>query len=158
MTMRSTIIPTPVAGAPYRRGMLVKDIIALAAQLQGVGVEDLKSPDRHRGVAWPRQRTMWLIRTVRPDFSWQRIGQNLGGRDHTTVIHGFRAVEARMLIDANERAVIEGLLAAVAREQQWEETPLDAAIRRAAQLMRRLQARRHAQRLEQLAETQRAFR
>ncbi len=43
--------------------------------------------DRTREVTLPRQMAMYLVREE-TDASLPEIGQMLGGRDHTTIIHG----------------------------------------------------------------------
>lgn len=60
---------------------------------------DLISERRARYVARPRQVAMWLCRqlTMR---SMPDIGRRFGGRDHTTVLHANRRIEALKLEDA----------------------------------------------------------
>jgi DnaA-like protein len=70
-------------------------VLQLAAEITHVPVPALKGQRRAREIAWPRQFAMWLIRECRPDVSYPQIGHALGGRDHTTVMHGLRSVQAR---------------------------------------------------------------
>ena len=65
------------------------------AAIRGVSLADLRSPSRQRAVAWPRQELMWALRCT-AGWSLPRIGRYLGGRDHTTVLHGIRAHAKRM--------------------------------------------------------------
>lgn len=65
------------------------------AQQYGLTFADLESPSRKRDVAHPRQHVMWMLRQTTV-LSLPQIGRLLGGRDHTTVIHGIRAYEARL--------------------------------------------------------------
>src|SRR5687767_10438999 len=79
----------------------MREIAETVAAQYGVTVEQLKSPERSRPIAWPRQEAMWLMRRVKwadgsTRYSNPQIGQFLGGRDHTTVLHGVRAYEARL--------------------------------------------------------------
>lgn len=61
----------------------------------GISVRWLMSADTHRAVAWPRQHLMAaLYATGR--YSLPAIGAFLGGRDHTTILHGIRAHARRM--------------------------------------------------------------
>ena len=50
-----------------------------------VTLEDLRSKSRTRTLTNARQIAMYLLREL-TDMSLPRIGQELGGRDHTTVI------------------------------------------------------------------------
>lgn len=55
---------------------------------------DLLSDRRARSVSWPRQMAMYLTREM-TTRSLPDIGYHFGGRDHSTVIHAIRQVEAR---------------------------------------------------------------
>ena len=61
---------------------LIQDVVAAYFNLR---VEDLKSQRRTRNVAYPRQIAMYLSRKL-TDMSLPKIGEEFGGRDHTTVI------------------------------------------------------------------------
>lgn len=79
-------------------------IIAEVALKHGIRSGDIKGPSRERWAAWPRQEAMWRLRQVRMadgSHRWStiQIGQMLGGRDHTSVIHGLRAFEGRSVSD-----------------------------------------------------------
>lgn len=55
---------------------------------------------RKQAIAKVRQLIMWEIKNiVKPDISYPEIGRIFGGRDHTTVLHAIRAVEARKARD-----------------------------------------------------------
>lgn len=54
-------------------------------------VEDLTSAKRTRNIAYPRQIAMYLCRRL-TDLSLPKIGEKFGGRDHTTIIHGFEKI------------------------------------------------------------------
>ena len=61
----------------------IQDIVSSYFNLR---VEDFKSQRRTRNVAYPRQIAMYLSRKL-TDMSLPKIGEEFGGRDHTTVIH-----------------------------------------------------------------------
>jgi chromosomal replication initiator protein len=52
----------------------------------GLKASALKSPQRTRAVAFPRQVAMFLCREL-TDSSLPEIGRHFGGKDHTTVLH-----------------------------------------------------------------------
>lgn len=62
----------------------------------GLTYRDMRAKRRTRAVAWPRQMAMARVREARPAMSLPQMGALFGGRDHTTVLHGIRAHEARM--------------------------------------------------------------
>jgi chromosomal replication initiation ATPase DnaA len=63
------------------------------ASLYGLTVDDLRGRARERNIAHPRQHFMHGARDA--GHSLPAIGRYLGGRDHTTVLHGARAHELR---------------------------------------------------------------
>lgn len=68
--------------------------------------EDLLGASRKQPIAGARQLAMWKLRQVRADdgscrYSAPEIGR-VFGRDHSTVLHAERAVEARMVPDTPE--------------------------------------------------------
>lgn len=75
---------------PLKRRVFSGDILAEIALRHGLDVRDLKGPCRDRRLAWPRQEACYEIRR-RTRFSLPQIGDVLGGRDHTTILHGIRA-------------------------------------------------------------------
>lgn len=51
-----------------------------------ISVDDLKSKKRSASIAFPRQIAMYLSRTILNE-SFERIGLEFGGKDHSTVMH-----------------------------------------------------------------------
>jgi chromosomal replication initiation ATPase DnaA len=83
-----------------KSGETMRSIAAAVAEAYGLTVEELRGQCRERSVAHPRQEAMWRMRQVldedgRPRYSLPQIGNFLGHRDHTTVLHGVRAYEKR---------------------------------------------------------------
>ena len=64
-----------------------EDVMRVVASYYNVTPEDLKGPRRNREITVPRQIAMYLCREL-TDCSMSRIGDAMGGRDHTTVLHG----------------------------------------------------------------------
>lgn len=56
---------------------------------------DLKGSKRNQSLAYPRQIAMYLCRDL-TDLSLPKIGQEFGGRDHTTVMHANSKIERLM--------------------------------------------------------------
>jgi len=56
------------------------------SEYYSVELEQLKGQKRDRAIVMPRQIAMYLMR-AETDVSLLRIGQELGGRDHSTVLH-----------------------------------------------------------------------
>lgn len=62
-------------------------IIDIVAEHYGVTIEEIKSKKRDADIAFPRQVSMYLCRTM-TDTPLKSIGIILGGKDHSTVKHG----------------------------------------------------------------------
>ncbi|MEH7301589.1 chromosomal replication initiator protein DnaA [Neobacillus drentensis] len=64
-----------------------------------IKLEDFKAKKRTKSVAFPRQIAMYLSREL-TDYSLPKIGEEFGGRDHTTVIHAHEKISKLLQTDA----------------------------------------------------------
>jgi chromosomal replication initiator protein len=71
---------------PKRRLVTPERIVNAVSEYYSVELDALRGQKRDRAIVMPRQVAMFLIR-AETDVSLQRIGQELGGRDHSTVLH-----------------------------------------------------------------------
>lgn len=76
-------------------------IIAQTAAYFGLTIEDLQGQSRSRVLVTARQIAMYLCREL-TDMSLPKIGQQFGGRDHTTVMHAEKKIRQLM---AERRAI-----------------------------------------------------
>ncbi len=81
---------------------LIQDVVANYYNLR---IEDFKSQRRTRNVAYPRQVAMYLCRKL-TDTSLPKIGEEFGGRDHTTVIHAYEKINESLKEDEALQAAI----------------------------------------------------
>lgn len=70
--------------------------------------EDLKSKKRNRQISLPRQVAMFLCREL-TDASLPRIGEEFGGRDHTTVLHANEKIRSQVEKDPELQGKIQEL-------------------------------------------------
>jgi hypothetical protein len=68
-------------------------VMFAVAQYFNISTRDLKSPSRVAGIVYARQIGFYLAREA-AKRSFPEIGKRFGGRDHTTVLHGYRKIEA----------------------------------------------------------------
>lgn len=91
---------------PRRSTMNTAQIVETVSMYYNVPVESLLGRDRRRDIAFPRQVIMYLAREE-TSASLPAIGKALGGRDHTTVIHGYEKIADLMETDdATRRQII----------------------------------------------------
>ncbi|HEX6129991.1 MAG TPA: chromosomal replication initiator protein DnaA, partial [Candidatus Limnocylindria bacterium] len=85
---------------PKKRSITPQRIVRAVADYYGVNLDQLRSSKRDRAIVVPRQIAMFLIREE-TDISLLRIGAELGGRDHSTVLHACDKI-ARELAENDE--------------------------------------------------------
>jgi len=76
----------------------VNNLIKIVSDFFNIEIDSIKDKTRRKEVVRPRQITMYILRE---DFniSFPTIGEKLGGRDHTTVIHSCEKVKKDLKID-----------------------------------------------------------
>lgn len=79
----------------------IEDIQKLVGTHYSVSRSDILSSRRTANVVRPRQIAMYLAKILTPR-SLPEIGRRFGGRDHTTVLHAVRKIEA---LSSNDRAL-----------------------------------------------------
>lgn len=78
----------------------MKTLIAAACRAFEVSDAELLSHRRSTEAVRARQTVMWLAKRL-TRLTLPAIGRHLGGRDHTTVIHGIRVTEVRIGRDSD---------------------------------------------------------
>jgi len=90
------------------RRITIDEIQKACAAHYRIDASEMRSRRRARAVARPRQVAMYLAKKLTPR-SLPEIGRVFGGRDHSTVIHAVRTIEAMRLdnpdMDADIRAL-----------------------------------------------------
>lgn len=86
-------------------------ILERTAALSHTSVTELRADRRSRSVAYPRFAAMWAAREL-TEYSLPQIGRALGGRDHTTIIHGLRRADELRRTDPAFRRLTDALVAA----------------------------------------------
>jgi chromosomal replication initiator protein len=81
-------------------------IIEVVSEHFNLTVDQMASKNRSSNVARPRQIAMYLCNTM-TDSSLQAIGLLLGGRDHSTIIHGANKIGEEIEKDDNTRSLVE---------------------------------------------------
>jgi chromosomal replication initiator protein len=76
---------------PQRSDTSTGDILSVVSKFFGVTLDRMAGKDRSKDIVLPRQIAMYLMRE-QGGISLPKIGQELGGRDHTTVMYAVEKV------------------------------------------------------------------
>ena len=102
---REALGPSPLG---RDRRPTVERVIGEVCEQFRLSREELASPRRTARLAVPRQVAMYLCRH-HTDAPLTQIGAQLGGRDHSTVVHALAAIERRLTDDATLRQAVSKL-------------------------------------------------
>jgi chromosomal replication initiator protein len=97
-----------VFASPRQSNMSLENIQRVAADYYHLSPNDLKGKKRTQKVVFPRQVAMYIAREI-TEYSTTEIGQEFGGRDHTTVMHSCQKIEERIRSDPTMESTIESL-------------------------------------------------
>jgi chromosomal replication initiator protein len=116
LALTPQLVETTLADLLPRRSEVQPDeVVRKVADVFGVTVDRILGRNRSQEVALPRQVAMYLLREE-SNFSLPQIGEALGGRDHTTVMHGYQKVADLLERDDRLRRQVIGI-----REQLYGE-------------------------------------
>jgi chromosomal replication initiator protein len=96
-------------GEEVPRILTLEEIADRVVSHFGLKPGELQARKRTRKVSEARQVCMYLMRQ-QTNASFPAIGEFLGGRDHSTVVHGVQTVDKRRLRDTRFRTMIESLI------------------------------------------------
>jgi len=74
-----------------RQVVSVEKVLKSIQKFYHIPIEDLVSRKRNKEVIKPRHVAMYILKNV-VGLSYPEIGRELGGKDHTTIIHGCKAI------------------------------------------------------------------
>lgn len=88
------------------KSLTPKNILEAVCRFYDIASKDLTGKGRKKELVWPRQITIYLMREE-INTSYPTIGQELGGRDHTTAMHAFNKIQKEIKEKENEKIIQE---------------------------------------------------
>ena len=92
------------------------EVLEGVCRYYNVDIERIRGKQRDREIVWPRQIAMYLMRQE-TSASLLQIGMELGGRDHTTVMHGWEKIQGQVANNDNVRREIAAVLESLQRKE-----------------------------------------
>ena len=89
---------TKNTGRPHKN-VSVKDVVRAVSSFYNIEEDTIYNKTRKQEVVKPRQLTMYILREDY-NISFPSIGQKLGGRDHTTVIHSCEKIKNELKMNS----------------------------------------------------------
>jgi len=100
-----------------RRSLTPRELISQVSQYFDINVDDVLGKSREKRLAFPRQIIMFLMREELK-LSYPSIGDELGGRDHTTAMHAHTKISSEIDQDLKLKQDMEHLLKEVLLNSQ----------------------------------------
>ena len=97
-----------ILAASNNRVIDTKLIIETVSRYFDLRPEEFLSQKRNRNISYPRQIAMYLCRDIM-GLSLPKIGEDFGGRDHTTVIHAIQKIEGDIQMNQETKRTVEEL-------------------------------------------------
>ncbi len=94
-----------------QRRVSVADVLEAVAEHYRISPDDLRGKQRDKHIVVPRQVAMYLMRQE-TEASLMEIGQALGGRDHSTVLHGCEKINR----EVNENSALRKEVLAIRQQ------------------------------------------
>lgn len=85
---------------PGKRTLKVADVIKAVAKHYEIKKDEIIGRRRNKEIVLPRQVLVFLLREEM-DMAYKAIGRELGGRDHTTIIHDYRKIKDVIMENSN---------------------------------------------------------
>lgn len=104
-----------ILGGQFRSegsGLTADAIIKRVAARYSLKPSDIKGGQRRKTISQPRHVAMYLVKTM-TSLSYPEVGEQFGGKDHSTVIYAVNKIEQELSRDPQLAAVINALEASL---------------------------------------------
>ena len=101
-----SVLSTMVVNTNQNQSVSPKTFLEAVAAFYNLKMDDLIGKNKEQRVALPRQIAMFLLRKD-TSYSFPFIGHEVGGRDHTTVMHAYNKISKELEVNNRLREEIE---------------------------------------------------
>ncbi len=91
-----------------KRQISLSDVLQATARFYQLSLDDILSKRRTKDVSYIRQLAIYLAREE-TQASWPEIGDAFGGRNHSTMVHGYKKVAEEIETNSDMRREVEDL-------------------------------------------------
>lgn len=89
--------------------LTVEKIIDEVAHTYGVSGDDIRSGKRNSNISNSRQIAIYVVRAI-TGMSMKQIGEEFGGRDHSTIVYAINQIEKNMAKDPKLKSTVEDII------------------------------------------------
>jgi len=97
---------------PASGSISIETIQKVVADHYNISLSDIKSKKRNKKFVIPRQIAIYISRQL-TEYSFPELGNEFGGRDHTTAMHSYEKVEEQLKTDSSLDTTIQMLIRAI---------------------------------------------
>ena len=94
---------------PSSGTITIETIQKVVADHYNISISDIKSKKKPQKYVFPRQIAVYIARQI-TEYSFPEIGNEFGGRDHTTIMHSFEKIENALKTDSALNSTIQLLI------------------------------------------------
>lgn len=94
---------------PSSGTITIETIQKVVADHYNISISDIKSKKKPQKYVFPRQIAVYISRQI-TEYSFPEIGNEFGGRDHTTIMHSFEKIENAVKTDSALNSTIQLLI------------------------------------------------
>lgn len=87
----------------------IERIISEVGRTYGIAPTDIRSTKRNAQISSARQISVYVVREI-TQMSMSSIGEEFGGRDHSTIVYALQQVEKNMAKDIRYRETVEDII------------------------------------------------
>ncbi len=103
-----SILNSLISNNNKSKSISAKNILDIVTSFFNITNKDLLGKSRKKELVYPRQISMYLLRKE-VNFSYPTIGNELGGRDHTTAMHAFNKIKKELENNEKMKQDIESI-------------------------------------------------